>query len=86
MKHIFFIAILLYFSLPLTAEQFVISNYNTARDTCFWDKLYKYGGWTLYCGSPFYAKGLGLTVSGNFDLLKALNGKGYFARLMEFIQ
>lgn len=57
-----FIVTALITSLCAYAEQTVIPNYDTARDTYFWDKLYRYGGWTLYCGSPFYAKGLGLQV------------------------
>lgn len=38
---------------PAMADQTVIPNYDTARDTYFYDQLYPHGGWTLYCGARF---------------------------------
>ncbi len=37
----------------LTAGQTQIQSYDTARDRFFWRKLYKNGGFTLYCGQWF---------------------------------
>lgn len=44
----------------LAAGQTKIPDYETTQKSYFWNKLYKYGGWTLYCGSPFYSKATGL--------------------------
>jgi len=46
---------------PAMSGQTVIPNYDTARDTFFWNQLYAAGGVTIYCGQPFTRK-LGLDV------------------------
>ena len=46
------IAMLLY-AAPAFADQTVIPNYRSARDTYFYNQLYPGGGWTLYCGARF---------------------------------
>lgn len=38
---------------PALAQQSTISNYDSARDTHFYNTLYSGGGLTLYCQSPF---------------------------------
>lgn len=48
-----FLLTLLFASTPLLAAQTVIANYDSARDDWFWDKLYTYGGYSLYCNTPF---------------------------------
>ena len=45
---------------PALGDQTTIPNYNAAR-TIFWEQLYPSGGFTLYCGQPFFRK-LGLQV------------------------
>ena len=52
---------LLYFSIGLVfSDQTAISNYDKSR-SIFWDKLYKGGGFTLYCGQKFRnSKGLNI--------------------------
>lgn len=44
------------------ADQTIIPNYNKTQQDIFWQKLYHLGGWTLYCGAPFYAKARGLQI------------------------
>lgn len=44
------------------ADQTKIINYAKTQRSIFWEKLYFYSGWTLYCGSPFYEKVRGLQI------------------------
>lgn len=44
------------------ADQTEIVNYDKTQKDIFWEKLYYYAGWTLYCGSPFYEKARGLQI------------------------
>jgi deoxyribonuclease-1 len=40
------------------AQQSVISGYDSARDQYFWDKLYVFGGTSLYCNIEFGEQGV----------------------------
>ena len=53
------------FLLPISSsysDQTEIINYSKTQRSIFWEKLYYFAGWTLYCGSPFYEKARGLQI------------------------
>ena len=64
--YIFYLAIIISITFvnvkPSFADQTVIVNYTKTQQSIFWEKLYFYSGWTLYCGSPFYEKARGLQI------------------------
>lgn len=60
MRHILLITTALLISATAIAQD-VIQTYEEARDTYFWDVLYKDGGETLYCGQHFTSRS-GLNV------------------------
>ena len=53
MRTIVLLLAVLLFAAPAVADQTVIPNYRSARDTYFYNQLYPGGGWTLYCGARF---------------------------------
>ena len=61
MPQIALAAILAVIATSATADQTVIPNYRSARDTYFYNQLYPFGGWTIYCGEPWLDR-MGLNV------------------------
>lgn len=60
MRHALILSAALFHAVPAVGQD-VIQTYEEARDTYFWDVLYKDGGETLYCGQSFTTR-TGLNV------------------------
>ncbi|MDE0679365.1 MAG: endonuclease [Gammaproteobacteria bacterium] len=57
MKNLVILAFTFLIVSPSYGDQTVIENYTKARDTYFYDELYKDGGRTLYCNTRFKTRG-----------------------------